>query len=184
MVPMILGFLCIIFFVALIPIVIQLIGKWRTFTKAGQSGWKVLIPYYDTYTEFKFSGVSPWFLLVYLLPIILMPVHISIGFTAGVLDGLGNSNILLVLISTLISILEYIALFALQIYSSYKLAKVFGRGVGFTIGLFLVPWIFYPIIGFSKNIKYIGPNGQNTNKDDFSAEIPAIENEQDNNTNV
>ena len=29
-----------------------------------------------------------------------------------------------------------------------ELAKKFGQGVGFVIGLFLLPFIFYPILGF------------------------------------
>ncbi|MEI6191244.1 MAG: DUF5684 domain-containing protein [bacterium] len=32
----------------------------------------------------------------------------------------------------------------------YELAKVFGKGFGFTLGLILLPIIFYPILGFGK----------------------------------
>ena len=35
---------------------------------------------------------------------------------------------------------------------AYHIAKVFGKGFGFTIGLIFLPFIFYPILGFGKAI--------------------------------
>jgi hypothetical protein len=35
-------------------------------------------------------------------------------------------------------------------------AKAFGKGAGFGIGLWLLGFIFFPILGFS-DAKYIGP---------------------------
>ena len=40
------------------------------------------------------------------------------------------------------------------------LSKSFGKDVGFTIGLLFLPFIFLPILGFDKSIKYIGPSGE------------------------
>ncbi|HXP49957.1 MAG TPA: DUF5684 domain-containing protein, partial [Bacteroidia bacterium] len=39
------------------------------------------------------------------------------------------------------------------------LSKSFGKDTGFTIGLFFLPVVFYPILAFNKNIKYVGPGG-------------------------
>jgi hypothetical protein len=39
------------------------------------------------------------------------------------------------------------------------LSKSFGQGVGFTLGLLFLGIIFYPVLAFSKNIKYVGPGG-------------------------
>ncbi len=39
---------------------------------------------------------------------------------------------------------------------AYNLAKVFGKGAGFTIGLILLPFIFYPILAFGES-KYSVP---------------------------
>lgn len=36
------------------------------------------------------------------------------------------------------------------------LAKSFGQGAGFGIGLWLLPYIFYPILGFGRSA-YLGP---------------------------
>ena len=39
-----------------------------------------------------------------------------------------------------------------------ELARSFGRGGGFTIGLVLLPYIFFPILGFGSD-QYVGPGG-------------------------
>ena len=41
----------------------------------------------------------------------------------------------------------------------YRLAKSFGKGILFTIGLLLLPNIFTLILAFGKS-QYIGPKGQ------------------------
>ena len=50
--------------------VVQIIAMWKLFTKAGQKGWKSIIPIYNTVILFKISGLSPWLLLLYLTAII------------------------------------------------------------------------------------------------------------------
>ncbi len=37
-----------------------------------------------------------------------------------------------------------------------QLAKTFGKGIGFTLGLIFLPFIFYPILGFGKSV-YMAP---------------------------
>lgn len=37
-----------------------------------------------------------------------------------------------------------------------ELARVFGKGTGFGVGLIFLPMIFYPILGFG-NARYLGP---------------------------
>lgn len=44
------------------------------------------------------------------------------------------------------------------IWTINLLSKSFGQSEGFTIGLILLPFIFYPILGFG-NYQYIGPAG-------------------------
>ena len=35
-------------------------------------------------------------------------------------------------------------------------AKAFGRSGGFAVGLIFLPFVFFPIVGFSKEIQYVG----------------------------
>ncbi len=45
--------------------------------------------------------------------------------------------------------------FIIFIIMAIELAKVFGKGTGFGIGLLLLPFIFNPILGFGKS-EYVG----------------------------
>ena len=55
-------------------------------------------------------------------------------------------------------ILMFIPLVGLVIFIilSIAIAEKFGKGAGFGIGLFFLPFIFYPILGFG-DATYIGP---------------------------
>lgn len=43
-------------FVWLAVVVLMIIAQWKVFTKAGEAGWKVLIPFYNAYTIFNLSS--------------------------------------------------------------------------------------------------------------------------------
>ena len=38
----------------------------------------------------------------------------------------------------------------------YWLAVAFGKGIGYTVGLIFLPFIFYPLLAFSKEAEYTG----------------------------
>jgi hypothetical protein len=48
--------------------------------------------------------------------------------------------------------------FIFSIWSVNLLSKSFGKGVGFTLGLIFLGFIFYPILGFGDSV-YLGPGG-------------------------
>ena len=50
--------------------VLIIVAQWKIFTKAGQEGWKALIPIYNVVVLYKIIGLSPWLLLLYLLSIV------------------------------------------------------------------------------------------------------------------
>ncbi len=103
-------------FVAIIIVVLTIVANWRIFTKAGEKGWKSIIPIYNTVTLFKIAGISPWWILGYLTAIIpVIGGFIVLGIT---------------------------------IYSMISLAKAFGKGAGFTVGLILLNTIFVMILAF------------------------------------
>jgi hypothetical protein len=45
------------------------------------------------------------------------------------------------------------------IAGTHALSKSFGKDTGFTVGLILLSFIFYPILAFDKSIVYVGPGG-------------------------
>lgn len=64
------GVLLFISLIGSIVAIIQLIAMWKLFSKAGEKGWKSIIPIYNFVILFKISGLSPWLILVYLAAII------------------------------------------------------------------------------------------------------------------
>ena len=124
------GSMLAIYFVIILAVaILQIIAMWKIFTKAGEKGWKSIIPIYNLVTLFKISGLSPWLILVYLL---------------GAIPIVGGIICLILLI-----------------YQANSLAKAFGKDVGYTIGLILLPTIFYMILGFGKS-QYVGNGGFST----------------------
>jgi hypothetical protein len=45
------------------------------------------------------------------------------------------------------------------IWLTNMVSKSFGKDEGFTAGMIFLPFVFWPILGFSNDIKYLGPFG-------------------------
>lgn len=58
--------------------VLLVIAQWKMFTKAGEAGWKSLIPFYNIVVLYKIIGLSPWLLLIYLASIIPIVGYIAV----------------------------------------------------------------------------------------------------------
>lgn len=111
--------------VMIVIYVLLIIAEWKIFTKAGEAGWKSLIPIYNVYVLFKISKMHVgWFI------------------------GLLVASILTSIQVTWLAIIGAIAFIVIGIYSIIKLAQAFGKGAGFIIGLIFLPTIFTLILGF------------------------------------
>lgn len=82
------------------------------FEKAGEAGWKSIIPIYNIIILLKIVGREWWWIVLMLIPIV--------GFVIWIIVAL-------------------------------DLAKVFGRGTGFAIGLIFLTPIFALILGFGSD---------------------------------
>ncbi|PSP74951.1 signal peptidase I [Halobacteriales archaeon QS_1_68_20] len=108
---------------ALVPLValgftvVVLAGMWKAFTKAGEPGWAVIIPFYNYWVMLRIGGNDDiiWFIGMF-VPLV-------------------------------------------NIYVAYRMftdvAKSFGQGIGFGLGLWILSFIFWPILGFG-NYQYRG----------------------------
>lgn len=86
-----------IFAVGLAFALFILVAMWKVYTKAGQEGWKAIIPIYNTYILLKIVGKPGWWLLLYFIPFVNIIYMIwtynmlsksfgkGEGFTAGLL---------------------------------------------------------------------------------------------------
>lgn len=66
-------------FLYLVLIVVSIVAGWKIFEKAGEKGWKVLIPLYNTYLLFKIAGRNGWWMLGLLVPFLNIVVAIMLA---------------------------------------------------------------------------------------------------------
>lgn len=134
--------------------VLLIIAGWKIFEKAGEKGWKILIPIYDLYILFKICGLKNWFWVVFCVTIIAsiiagsnMPPYVEDAYGYHIDPNVDLTQypgyITGMIISCVVSIVAEVAI-------AIKLAKAFGKGVGYTLGIIFLPNIFTLILGFGK----------------------------------
>lgn len=104
-------------FMSIVGVVISIllvVAFWKIFQKAGEPGWKSIIPFYNLYTMCKIIWGTGWLFFLFIIPIVS---------------------------------------FIFYIMSAYRLAKVFGKGMGYTLGIIFLPNVFTLILGFG-NAQY------------------------------
>jgi len=47
--------------VTIIWAILAIVALWKVFTKAGEAGWKAIIPIYNAYIMYKIAGMKNWF---------------------------------------------------------------------------------------------------------------------------
>ena len=81
-----------IMWVIVVLIIYNIIVRWRIYKKAGKHGWAALIPIYRDVVMYKICDVSPWVLLLLLVPIVgwfaLIIINIYTKFTLA--EGFGK----------------------------------------------------------------------------------------------
>ena len=135
---MLLGGIYLIF--ALVWWILQIIANWNIFTKAGEAGWKSIIPIYGDYVSYKIAWQTSYFWLSFILGIVASYVA-----SANL-----NESMFLAVIVTLLRIV----LTVINIMYCVKLSRAFGHGIGFAIGLILLQPIFLLILGFGSDPYY------------------------------
>jgi hypothetical protein len=123
--------------------ILTAIADWKIFTKAGEAGWKSIIPIYNIIVEFRlcWSGVMGAFFCVAAL--------VANIVTAG--QNLANWQMI-------VGGVLLIVMLVLYFIQSMKLSKAFGKGAGFGICLLLFGPLARLVLGFG-SARYVGrPN--------------------------
>ena len=126
--------------ISLVMSILTIIGGWKMFRKFGEPGWKAIIPFYNTWVEYRYTWKA-----VMAIPVIVL------GFGGGILMKIAEAGSALQIIASLV----FLAGWVLTIITYYKRCKAFGHGIGFTIGHVIAPGILTIILGFGKS-QYIG----------------------------
>lgn len=136
------------------------VALWKIFKKAGEPGWKSLVPVLNGHTMYKLFWKPAFYYLT-----IVLAVAVCVPATLLQMQMMeGTTDLALVLIT----IFSSLAVLVLEIVWSVKfylgMARSFGYGGGFAAGLFFIPLVFELILAFGKD-RYLG----NTYEKGFSA---------------
>lgn len=124
------GALAISFLIIAVILILNTIGLWKLFKKAGRKGWESLIPFYNTWVLGEISGVAAWW------PIIVILSGLSIF-------GKGSLGSLLRLASLFASFIIY-----------YNLSKKLHKDTLTAVLLTIFSPIMLLVVGLSKNYQY------------------------------
>ena len=124
--------------VILVLWVLQVVAYWKIFEKAGEQGWKSIIPVYSDYILYRIAwDTKPFWVLLGLAALNLLLSWIPVaGVVFSFITGI---------LAVIIEILLYV-----------KLSRAFGHGSGFAAGLVFLSTIFVLILGFDSS-EYLGP---------------------------
>lgn len=117
--------------IALAVGIVCIVAEWKIFKKADEHGWAAIVPFYNSYVLAKITWGNGW---IFVLPYV--------------------TTVLSVIVPSL-SWLWFILTVAYSVITCWKLAKAFGHGMGFAVGLFFLSVIFMPILGFGSS-QYTG----------------------------
>lgn len=129
---------------SLVWYVLCVIGAWKMFIKAGEPGWKALIPIYNMYIVFKFSWEPTYFWVWLALSVATV---LFTGYSYG--EGAG----FMYYASWVLGFVQLL----ITCNVAFRLSGAFGHGIWFALGLYFFPFIFTMILGFGSS-KYIGKN--------------------------
>ena len=136
--------------IAAVWYILQVIAYWKIFTKAGKPGWHSIIPVLNTWDEIDLSWnrTMAW---------VFLALTVVTSCLRGSLPQNGEESTGLTFLG-IIALICGIALIVIALIQEYKLAKAFGKGFGFFIGLLLLNPIFKLILGFG-SAQYRGRQG-------------------------
>ena len=134
--------------------ILTVIATWKIFKKAGEPGWKCLIPIYNYYIMYKIVDMKGWFWAILLVSIF-----------GSLITSFDGSGYLFTEISPdyasfdagahIPTVISFIVMFAVcligGIMNNWRTSKVFGHGVGYFIGLLFLQPIFWLILGFGSS---------------------------------
>jgi uncharacterized membrane protein YhaH (DUF805 family) len=64
------GAVAIMLLITLAIALFEIAATWKIFTKAGEPGWKTLIPIYNAVVFLRIVGKSGWWILLFIIPVV------------------------------------------------------------------------------------------------------------------
>ena len=151
------GMITTMMIVSLVIWVLLIIAYWKMFTKAGEPGWKSIIPIYSDYVQWRIGWKKTGLFWAYIALVIggALLMGASGAYVAGrggAVVATGGGNQILGMIGAVLVLVGCI----LALVSGYKLMCSFGHGAGWFVLYLLFPTIMLLVLAFGSS-RHIGP---------------------------
>lgn len=140
------GFLIVYFFVMSVLWIVMYVSTWFIFQKAGEKGWKSIIPVYNNYIFVKISGKPLYYFWIMWLPLIFMCVFYANMIVQQLGDPFLNVGFRMVIAIALV--ITGIISIVYNVRVVIALCDRFGISRWFTLAMFTVPIIALPVLAF------------------------------------
>ena len=168
---LLLGF--IMMFSPLIVMVLNIVGQWCVFKKAGEKGWKVLIPFYNKYTMLKIGGKKDFIPLYWIATAISILSFAAVCYAAygmidntmgalNNLDDIGNLEYITstvgasaaMIFAAIAFWISGILSFIVHVHALAGICTKMEQDGAMTVGLLVLPPVFWMVLGFSERIQW------------------------------
>ena len=152
-------------------VIVTFISLWKVHEKAGLPGWSGLVPYYNYFVRAEKLNMKDMFwnmiklcaialgvniigsIILLIMTLIATATSIGAALTSAELGiaTAGGSALFLVGVASIVGIAVFVFLVMamVQLFKlETKFAERFGKSQGFAIGMFLLPFVFYPILAW------------------------------------
>ena len=120
--------------VAIANCVVELVGKWQVYKKAGKPSWACLIPLYSEYISYEAVWGNGWLFLI--------------AEVLGLISNYFRTN-------SVVGVACFVGLLIVDVMHCGKIAKAFGKTAWYAVGLLIAQPIFMCILGFG-DARYLG----------------------------
>ncbi len=121
--------------------VLYALGSYKLFAKAGKPGWWAFIPVVNEYQLYKISWTTSAFWMA-----------LALSVVGDIISNQEQTGALLAILAFIVAI----AALYVEVKFALNLAKAYGKGTGFAIGLLLLHPIFIMVLGLGDS-EYLGP---------------------------
>ena len=136
--------------------ILCIIARWKIFTKAGEAGWKSIIPIYADYVQWRIGWKK---IGLFWVALALVIVGIVLSYMDGAFVTNAAGRVAYTGAGGMLSVIGSLMIIAgaiINLVSVYKLFASFGHGLGWLIGYIFVPNIMLLVLGFGSS-QYLGP---------------------------
>ncbi|MDO4862540.1 MAG: DUF5684 domain-containing protein [Ruminococcus sp.] len=151
-----------IMLIALVIVIVNFVAMWKLFEKAGEAGWKAIIPIYNTIIMSKIATGNYKLGIASLCCSLGYSVCMGIANTLNAIASSGSDSSLAILslISLPLSLLSMVLSLGMAVlngYFHYIFTESYGKEtIWCVLSIFFGPIVFL-IMGFDKNTYYVGP---------------------------